>query len=116
MTMFHGLFEHKCMYFEPLLELKGYFQHLYEVNQMSLVVRESGAKIIELKVARRRVWNPKNETDHDTNSRLLELVPIAMPNVIKDMLNTKKRCWWNLSLSIGISLSYVGCNGDYHYG
>ena len=24
MTMFHGLFEHKCVDFEPLLELKEY--------------------------------------------------------------------------------------------
>ena len=44
MTMFHGLFEHKCVDFEPLLELKECFRHLYEVKQMSLVGRESGAK------------------------------------------------------------------------
>ena len=112
MTMFHGLFEHKCVDFEPLLELKEYFRHLYEVKQMSLVGRESGAKIMELQVARRRLWNPMNKTDQDTNSRLVELVSIAMPAVIKDMLNTKKLCWWNLSLSGG-PLSYAGCNGDY---
>ena len=75
--MFHGLFEHKCVDFEPLLELKEYFRHLYEVKQMSLVGRESGAKITELQVARRRLWNPMNKTDQDTNSRLVELVSIC---------------------------------------
>ena len=33
MTMFHGLFKHKCVDFEPLLELKEYFRHLYEVSR-----------------------------------------------------------------------------------
>ena len=56
-----------------------------------------------------------NKIYQDTNSRLVELVSIAMPAVIKDMLNIKKRCWWNLSLSGG-PLSYAGCNGDYRYG
>ena len=69
---------------------------------------------MELQVARRRLWNPMNKTDQDTNSRLVELVSIAMSEVIKDMLNTKKRCWWNLSLSCG-PLSYAGCNGEYCY-
>ena len=82
---------------------------------MLLVGRESGAKIMELQVARRRLWNMMNKTDQDTNSRLVELVSIAFPAVIKDMLNTKKQCWWNLSLSGG-PLSYAGCNRDYCYG
>ena len=60
---------------------------------MSLVVRESGEKIMELQLARRRLWDTMNKTDQDTNSRLVELVSIAMPAVIKDMPNTKKRCW-----------------------
>ena len=68
-----------------------------------------------MQLARKRLWNPENKTDQDTNSRLVELVYIAMPDVIKDMLNTKKQCWWNLSLSSG-PLYYVGCNRDYRYG
>ena len=68
-----------------------------------------------LQVARRRLWNPMNKTDQDTNIRLVELVYIAMQAVIKDMLNTKKRCWCNFSLSDG-PLSYAGYNGDYCYG
>ena len=36
---------------------------------------------MELQVARRRLWNPMNKTDQDTNSRLVELVSIAMPAV-----------------------------------
>ena len=75
--MFHGLFEHNCVDFEPLLELKEYFRHLYEVKQMSLVGRESGAKITELQVSRRRLWNPMNKIDQDTNIRLVELVSIC---------------------------------------
>ena len=63
MTMFHWLFEQKCVGFEPLLELKEYFRHLYEVKKMSLVGCKSGAKITELQVARRRLWNPMNKTD-----------------------------------------------------
>ena len=59
---------------------------------MSLVECESGAKIMKLQVARIRLCNPKNKTDQDTNSRLVEMVSIDMPVVIKDMLNTKKWC------------------------
>ena len=81
---------------------------------MSLVGHESGAKIMELQVARIRLCNPMNKTDQDTNSRLVELVSVAMPALTKDILNTKKKCWWNLSLSGG-PLSYAGCNGDYCY-
>ena len=108
LTMFHGLHG-------MLPPLRDYHVETFTKQTRYLVGRGTGAKVMPHCIARKRLFNPVDKTDRDTDSRLVELVGVVVPAIIAEMLNPRKRAWHNLSRS-GKPESYGGCGGNYLLG
>ena len=63
---------------------------MYTKRRMSVVTRRSGAKVNHMQLARSELFNPTNETNIDTTTRVVELGTVAMVTLLREFHDPKK--------------------------
>ena len=75
------------MYLTPF---KEYFEFMFMKRRMSVVARRSGAKVMHMQLACTELFNPTNETNIDTTTRVVELGMVAMVTLLREFHDPKK--------------------------
>ena len=69
---------------------KEYISDLYEKKQMSVVARQSGAKVVQFNRLRQSLFSPTRPTDVETTPRVIQLASIAATAVLKELHDESK--------------------------
>ena len=86
-----GMFDE---YIEELPPLKEYWTFMFDKKQMSVVSRNTGAKVLHIAQLRSELFHPKNQTnkDSDSDARVIELMGNAgAPIFVREMEDIKKQ-------------------------
>ena len=59
----------------------------------------TGMQLEHLAMAKRELSNPKKKTNIKSTSRMLDIVSVGMPQMKKELIDTRKAIWRNLSKS-----------------
>ena len=75
-------------------------------NKRRRVAKNSttGMQVSHLAMEKRGLFKPKKKTNIKSTACMLDIVYVGMPKTKKDLINTQKSTWRNLSIS-----------GDRHY-
>jgi hypothetical protein len=76
--------------FSYLTPFKEYLEFMFTKRMMSVVARRSGAKVMHMQMARLELFNPRNETNFDTTTRVVELGTVAMVTLLREFHDPKK--------------------------
>jgi hypothetical protein len=86
-------------YRDELPPFKDYWQLTFKKKQMQVVARQDGTKVVHFARLLKYLFDPKRDTDKDTNERVLELAAVAITAFIRELLDEKKATWKYLSIS-----------------
>jgi len=75
------------LYLTPFAE---YLEFMFTKRRMSVVARRSGAKVMHMQLARSELFNPTNETNIDTTTRVVELGTVAKTTLLREFHDPKK--------------------------
>jgi hypothetical protein len=73
-----------------LTPFKDYLEFMFTKRRMSVVARRSGSKVMHLQMARLEIFNPRNETNINTTTRVVELGTVAMVTLLREFHDSKK--------------------------
>jgi hypothetical protein len=72
---------------------------MFEKKQMIVVASESGAKVLPYSDLRKELFHPSDNTNKATDSRLVELAPVAAQALLDELHDEKKATYKYLSIS-----------------
>ena len=61
--------------------------------------RTTGMRVSHLAIEKRELFNPKKKTNIKSTDRMLDIIPVGMPIMKRELINTRKSTWRNLSKS-----------------
>ena len=76
--------------FYYLTPFKEYLEFVFTKRRMSVVARRSGAKVMHMQMARLELFNPQNETNIETTTRVVELGLVAVVTLLSEFHDPKK--------------------------
>ena len=91
-----GMFSEYIDKFPPF---KKYWEQMFEKKQMIVVASESGAKVLAYADSRKELIHPSDTTNKATDSRLVELAPVAAQALLDELHDEKKATYKYLSIS-----------------
>ena len=59
----------------------------------------TGMRVVHLAMAKRDLFNPKNNNKIESTARMIDIVSVGIPQMKKELINTRKSIWSNLSKS-----------------
>ena len=77
-------------YCEDLPPFQAYWDEMFNKEQMSVVARQSGLKVMQLADFKKSLFKPSRKTDKQARKRLLLLAPISTRTMVKDIEDKKK--------------------------
>ena len=71
-----------------------------ESNNRRMMVnnRTTGMRVANLAITKRELFNPKNKTNINSTAHILDIVSVGMPQMKKELIDTRKATWRNLYL------------------
>jgi hypothetical protein len=70
--------------FMYLMPFKEYLEFMFTKRRMSVVPRQSGAKVMHMQLACLELFKPTNETNIDTTTCVVELGMVAMVTLLRE--------------------------------
>ena len=61
--------------------------------------RTTGMRVAHLAMEKREMFNPKKKTNIKSTALMLDIVSLGIPQMKKDLIDTRKATWRNLSKS-----------------
>ena len=86
-------------YANDLPPFKDYLQLMFNNRRMMFKNRSAGMRVAHLDMAKSELFNPKNKTSIESTARMLDIVSVGMPQMNKELIDTRKATWRNLSKS-----------------
>jgi hypothetical protein len=86
-------------YRDELPPFKDCWKLTFKKKQMQVVARQDGTKVVHFACLLKYLFDPKHDTDKDTDERVLELAAVAINAFIRELLDEKKATWKYLSIS-----------------
>ena len=88
-------------YANELSPFKDYLHFMFNDRRKMVKKSTTGMLVAHLAMAKRELFNPKKKTNTESTSGMLEIVSVGMPRMKKELINTRKATWSNLSKSVG---------------
>jgi hypothetical protein len=95
-------------YIDRLPPFKKYWDEMFEKKQMIVLALESGARVLQFKELRKKLFNLCDPTNAATSKQLVQLAKVAAQAILNELHDQKKAAWKCLSIS-GSTHSYQGC-------
>ena len=86
-------------YANYITPFKDYLHLMFNNRRMMVKKRITGMRVAHLAMKKRDLFNPKKKTNIESTSRMLDIVSVGMPQIKKELINTRKSTWRNLSKS-----------------
>ena len=86
-------------YANELPPFKDYLQLMFNNRRMMVKNRTTGMRVAHLAMAKRELFNPKKKTNIESTARMLGIVYVVIPKMNKELIDTQKSTWRNLSKS-----------------
>ena len=86
-------------YANELPPFKDYLQLMFNNRKMMFKNKTTGMRVAHLAMAKRYLFNPKKNTNIESTARILDIVSVGMPQMKKELIDTRKSTWRNLSKS-----------------
>ena len=86
-------------YSNDLPPFKDYLQLMLNNRRRMVKNRTTGMRVAHLDMEKRELFNPKNNTNIESTACMLDIVSVVMPQMKKELINTRKATWRNLSKS-----------------
>ena len=84
-----GIFK-ELEYIPEYVEWLGY---MFRSVDRDVVCRQSGARLIQNQKLMDELWYPKNKTNSNTDSLIMELVPVWVPRLREELRDQRKEVW-----------------------
>ena len=82
-----------------LQPFKYYLQLMFNNRRMMVKNRTIGMRVENLAMEKREMFNPKKNTNIKIAARMIDIVSVRMPQMNKELADTRKTTWRNLSKS-----------------
>ena len=86
-------------YTNELPLFKDYLQLMFNNRRMIVKNRTTGMRVAHLAMAKRNLLNPNKKTKIESTTRMLDIVSVGIPQMKKELIDTRKATWRNLSKS-----------------
>ena len=83
-------------YSNELPPFKDYLQLMFNNRRMMVKNRTTGMRVAHLAMEKRELFNPKKKTNIESTDRMLDIVSLGIPQMKKEIINTRKSTWRNL--------------------
>ena len=84
---------------------------MFNNRRMMVNNRTAGMRVAHLDMSKRELFNPKKNTNIKSTSLMLDIVSVGMSQIKKNLIDTHKATWSNLSKS-----GYRPILGELHKG
>ena len=88
-------------YANELPPFKDYLQIMFKNRRIMVNNRTTVMRVAHLAMTKREMMNPKKKTNTESTARMLDIFSVGMPRMKKELINTLKATWSNLSKSVG---------------
>ena len=86
-------------YANEIPPFKDYLQLMFNNRRMMVKNRTTIMRVAHLAIAKGELFNPKKKTNIEITARMLDIVSVGIPQMNKEIINTRKATWRNLSKS-----------------
>ena len=86
-------------YANELLPFKDYLQLMFNNRRRMVKNRTTGVRVAHLAMEKRYLFKSKKKTNIESTSRVLDIVSVGLPQMNKELIDTQKATWGNLSKS-----------------
>ena len=86
-------------YANELPPFKDYLQLMFKNKRMMFNNRTTDMRVAYLYMKKRGMFNPKKKTKIKSTARMRDIVSVGMPQMKKELIETRKVTWRNLSKS-----------------
>ena len=83
-------------YANTLPPFKEYLQLMFNNRRIMFKNRTTGMRVAYLAIKKRELSNPKKKTNTESTDRMLDIVSLGIPQMKKEIINTRKSTWRNL--------------------
>ena len=87
-------------YANELPPFKDYLQLMFNNRRMIVNNRTTGMRVAHLAMEKREMFNPKKKTNIKSTAHMLDIFSVGMPRMKKEIIDTRKATWRNLSKSV----------------
>ena len=77
-------------YANNLPPFKDNLQIMFNNRRMMVKNRTTGMRVLHLSMAKREMLNPKKKTNIKSITRMLDIVSVGMPQIKKNLIDTRK--------------------------
>ena len=78
---------------------KDYLQLIFNKRRMMVNNRTTSMRVSHLAMAKRELFKTKKKTNIKSTARMIDIVSVDMPQMKKELIDTQKAPWRNLSKS-----------------
>ena len=86
-------------YANELPTSKDYLHFMFNNRRMMVKNSTTGMRVAHFAMKKRKLFNPKKKTNIKSTACMLDIVSVGIPQMKKDLINTRKSTWRNLSKS-----------------
>ena len=76
---------------------KDYLQIMFNNRIMIVKNRTTGMRVAHLDIVKRELFHTKKKTNIKSTARMLGIFSVGVPQMMKELINTWKATWKNLS-------------------
>ena len=86
-------------YANDIPPFKDYLQLMFNNRRRMVKNSNTGMRVAHLALEKRELFNPKKKTNIDSTARMLDIVSVGIPQMKKELIDTRKSTWKNQSKS-----------------
>ena len=84
-------------YSNELPPFKDYLQLMFNNRRRMVKTITTGMRVAHLSMKKRELFNPKKKTNTESTACMLDIVSVGMTQMKKELIDTRKATWRNLS-------------------